>query len=169
MGDTELKVVGPLGRVLGQGETGELWARGTAISSGYFNRPDATMDVFTPDGWFRTGDIARIDAEGYVYIVDRLKDMINVAGEKVYPRDVEEVLHRHPAVADAIVVGVPDLDRGEAVKAFVVRNPGVPCTAEELIASLAEVLAPYKVPGRIEFTEEIPRSPSGKALRRLLQ
>jgi long-chain acyl-CoA synthetase len=163
MGDTELKVVGPAG------SSGELWARGTAIAAGYYKKPEATAAVFTADGWFCTGDVARIDADGYVYIVDRLKDMINVGGEKVYPRDVEEVLHRHPAVADAVVVGVPDEDRGEAVKAYVVRRPGVACTADDLIDALRPVLASYKVPREIEFTEEIPRSPSGKALRRLLR
>jgi long-chain acyl-CoA synthetase len=169
MGDTALKVTCPLGKPLPEGEVGELWAHGTAISAGYFKRPEATAAVFTEDGWFRTGDIARIDADGYVYIVDRIKDMINVGGMKVYPRDVEEVLHRHPAVADAVVIGVPDPDRGEVVKAFVVRRPGVPCTAQELIDTLRPVLAAFKVPREIEFTEEIPRSPSGKALRRLLR
>lgn len=169
MGDTTLKVVGPLGKPLPDGEIGELCAQGTAIFAGYFKRHEATAAVFTEGGWFRTGDIARIDPDGYVYIVDRIKDMINVGGEKVYPRDVEEVLHRHPAVADAVVIGIPDADRGEVVKAYVVRKPGVPCTAEELIETLRPVLAAYKVPREIEFTEEIPRSPSGKALRRLLR
>src|SRR5262249_19871834 len=138
-------------------------------SAGYFHQPEATAAVFTRDGWFRTGDVARIDADGYVYIVDRLKDMVNVAGEKVYPRDVEEVLHRHPAVADAVVVGVPDPDRGEAAKAFVVRKPGTACPAEELIEFLRPALADFKLPRSVEFIEEIPRSPSGKALRRLLR
>jgi long-chain acyl-CoA synthetase len=169
MGDTKLKVVGPRGESLATGAVGELWASGTAISAGYYKRPDATAAVFTPDGWFRTGDIARLDEDGYVHILDRLKDMINVAGEKVYPRDVEEVLHRHPAVADAVVIGIPDPDRGEAVKAYVVRKPDVPCTAEDLLESLRPVLAAFKLPREIEFTEEIPRSPSGKALRRLLR
>src|SRR5262249_34522390 len=88
MGDTRLKVVDPHGRGRPPGEVGELWASGTAVSAGYYKNPEATAAVFTPDGWFRTGDLARIDADGYVHIVDRLKDMINVAGEKVYPRDV---------------------------------------------------------------------------------
>ncbi len=169
MGDTKLKVVAPLGKPLEPGAVGELWAAGTAISAGYYQRPDATAAVFTPDGWFKTGDIARIDETGRVYIVDRLKDMINVAGEKVYPRDVEEVLHRHPAVADAVVIGIPDPDRGEVVKAYIVRKPGVACTPDDLIDFLRPILASYKVPREIEFTEEIPRSPSGKALRRLLR
>ncbi len=163
MGDTRLKVVGPNDETLGVDEVGELWASGTAISAGYYNRPDATAAVFTPDGWFKTGDIARIDADGYVYIADRLKDMINVAGMKVYPRDVEEVLHRHASVADAVVLGVPDLDRGEAVKAYVVLKPGSTCSVDEILDHLRPVLAPFKIPREVEFVSEIPRSPSGKA------
>ena len=139
MGDTELKVVDAEGNALPAGEVGELWARGTAISAGYYRQPEATAAVFTPDGWFKTGDLVRIDDEGYVYIVDRAKDMINVGGEKVYPRDVEELLHRHPAVADAVVVGVPDPDLGEVVKAYVALNPGHVLTADEVIAYLRPV------------------------------
>jgi long-chain acyl-CoA synthetase len=169
MGDTKLKVVGSDGRTLEIGETGELWASGTAISQGYYKKGEATAAVFTRDGWFRTGDIATIDNGGYVYIVDRLKDMINVAGEKVYPRDVEEVLHRHPAVADAVVIGVPDADRGEVVKAYVVRRASTDCSEEDLLEHLRPVLAAFKLPRSIEFLDTIPRSPSGKALRRLLR
>jgi long-chain acyl-CoA synthetase len=169
MDDTRLRVVDAHRRELPAGEVGELWAAGTAISAGYYRKPEATAAVFTPDGWFRTGDIAKVEPDGYVYIVDRLKDMINVGGEKVYPRDVEEVLYRHPAVADAVVIGVPDPDRGEAVKAFVVRKPGTACTPGDLIEFLRPHVAAFKVPREVEFTEEIPRSPSGKALRRLLR
>jgi long-chain acyl-CoA synthetase len=169
MGDTRLMVCDPDGRPLPVGEIGELWAAGTAISPGYYNRPDATAEVFTPDGWFKTGDIVRMDEDGYVYIVDRKKDMINVAGEKVYPRDVEEVLHRHPAVADAVVVGVPDPDRGEVVKAFIALRPGQQLSAEEVVEYLKPQLASYKVPRFVEFVDSIPRSASGKALRRLLR
>jgi long-chain acyl-CoA synthetase len=169
MGDTELKIVDGAGNTLPIGSVGELWARGTAISAGYYRRPDATAEVFLPDGWFRTGDVVRMDEEGYVYIVDRAKDMINVGGEKVYPRDVEEVLHRHPAVADAVVVGVPDVNLGEVVKAYVALKPGCTCTAEEVISFLRSSLASFKLPRQVEFVESVPRSPSGKALRRLLR
>jgi long-chain acyl-CoA synthetase len=110
-----------------------------------------------------------MDQEGYLYIVDRAKDMINVGGAKVYPRDVEEVLHRHPAVADAVVVGIPDLDRGEAVKAYIALKPDHTWTAEEVDAFLRPVLASYKLPKSIEFVDAVPRSASGKALRRLLR
>jgi long-chain acyl-CoA synthetase len=169
MADTELKVVDAAGNALPVGSVGELWARGTAISAGYYRRPEATAEVFLPDGWFRTGDIVRMDEEGYVFIVDRAKDMINVGGEKVYPRDVEEVLHRHPAVADAVIVGVPDHDLGEVVKAYVALKPGRTCSAEEVLAFLKPSLASFKLPKHVEFVASIPRSASGKALRRLLR
>jgi len=169
MGDTELKVAGPAGEPLPSGSTGELWARGTAVAAGYFGRPEATADVFTPDGWFKTGDIVRIDADGYVHIVDRLKDMINVAGEKVYPRDVEELLHRHPAVADAVVVGIADPERGEVVKAVIALKPGCHLSAEQVVEYLRPSLATFKLPRAVDFVETIPRSPSGKALKRLLR
>jgi long-chain acyl-CoA synthetase len=169
MGDTELKVVSPDGETLPAGSTGELWARGTAISAGYFRRPEATAAVFAEDGWFKTGDIVRIDENGYVHIVDRLKDMINVAGEKVYPRDVEELLHRHPAVADAVIVGIPDAERGEVVKAVIVLKTGCRLSCEEVVEYLRPSLASFKLPRAVEFVESIPRSPSGKALKRLLR
>lgn len=169
MGDTELKVVDSAGNTLPAGAVGELWARGTAISAGYYRRPEATAEVFLPGGWFRTGDIVRMDEDGYVFIVDRAKDMINVGGEKVYPRDVEEVLHRYPAVGDAVVVGVPDPNLGEVVKAYVALKPGCTCSAEELIGFLKSSLARFKVPKEVEFVASVPRSPSGKALRRLLR
>jgi long-chain acyl-CoA synthetase len=169
MGDTRLKVVDPEGNTLPLGEVGELWAHGTAISAGYFQQPEATADSFTSDGWFRTGDLAMIDADGYVTIVDRVKDMINVGGEKVYPRDVEEVLHRHPAVADAVVVGIPDPDLGEVVKTLVALNPGQTLSAEEVVAYLRPHLARFKLPRVVEFVDVVPRSASGKALRRLLR
>jgi long-chain acyl-CoA synthetase len=169
MGDTELKVVDRDGKTVPPGAIGELWTRGTAISAGYYRRPDATAEVFLSGGWFRTGDVVRMDEDGYVFIVDRAKDMINVGGEKVYPREVEEVLHRNPAVADAVVVGVPDPDLGEIVKAYVALKPGHTCSAEELIGFLRPSLAPFKLPRCVEFVESVPRSPSGKALRRLLR
>src|SRR5512135_962432 len=169
MGDTRLQVADPLGDPLPVGSVGELLAQGTAISAGYYRRPDETARVLTPDGWFRTGDLVRMDEEGYVYIVDRAKDMINVGGEKVYPREVEEVLHRHPAVADALVVGVPDPDLGEMVKAYIALKPGHAWTADEVIGYLKPALASFKVPRLAEFVEAIPRSASGKALRRLLR
>lgn len=169
MGDTELKVVDAEGKSLPIGSVGELWARGTAISAGYYRQPEATAAVFTPDGWFRTGDLVYLDDQGYVFVVDRAKDMINVGGEKVYPRDVEELVHRHPAVADAVVVGMPDPDLGEVVKLYVALNPGHAWTVDEVIAYLRPSLASFKLPRVVEFVDAVPRSPSGKALRRLLR
>ena len=169
MGDTELQVVSTDGKVLGAGEIGELWARGTAVMLGYWRRPDATAEAITPDGWFKTGDIVRMDSEGYVYIVDRQKDMINVAGEKVYPREVEEVLYAYPGVADATVVGIAHPDKGEVPKAFIVPREGTAIDREEIVAYCRERLASFKIPSEIEFVDEIPRSASGKILRRLLR
>lgn len=169
MGDTELKVVCPEGRTLAVGEVGELWARGTAVSAGYYNRPEATAEVFVADGWFRTGDIVRMDADSYVYIVDRAKDMINVGGEKVYPRDVEEVLFRHPAIADAVVLAAPDPILGEVPRAVIALKPGAELSADELITFLRPELATFKLPRAVEFVSAVPRSASGKALRRMLR
>ncbi|WP_406700980.1 AMP-binding protein [Singulisphaera sp. Ch08] len=169
MGDTVLKVVDAEGQPVPPGSVGELWARGTAIAAGYFGKPEITAEVFTTDGWFKTGDIVKIDEDGYVFIVDRVKDMINVGGEKVYPRDVEEVLHRHPAVADAVVVGVPDPNLGEVVKAYVALKPDHTWTPEGVVDYLRPEVASFKLPRSVEFVAEVPRSVSGKALRRLLR
>jgi len=155
-------------RVLPVGEVGELAVRGPQVMLGYFGQPEETAAVLS-DGWFRTGDIARLDADGYAYIVDRKKDMIDVGGLKVYPRDVEEVLFQHPAVADAAVIGVPDPELGEVVKAFVVRKAGGTVTADELIGFVRERLAHYKAPRTVEFRDSLPRSGVQKVLRRVLR
>jgi long-chain acyl-CoA synthetase len=155
-------------RVLGVNEVGELAVFGPQVMLGYYQQK-AETDLVLADGWFRTGDIARIDADGFAYIVDRKKDMINVGGMKVYPREVEEVLFQHPAVADAAAVGAPDPEHGESVVAFVVKKPGVPVTPEELIAFVRERIAHYKAPRRIEFREQLPRSGVQKVLRRVLR
>jgi long-chain acyl-CoA synthetase len=156
------------GRVLPTGEIGELEVRGPQVMAGYFEQPEETALVF--DGpWLRTGDLARLDADGYAYVVDRKKDMINVSGLKVYPREVEEVLFTHPAVQDAAVVGVPDTAHGEIVKAFVVRKPGTNPSAEELMAYVRERLAHYKAPRSVEFRDSLPRSGVQKVLRRVLR
>jgi len=155
-------------RVLGPNQVGELEVQGPQVMLGYYHQPEETAGVLT-DGWLRTGDIARIDADGYTYIVDRKKDMINVGGMKVYPREVEEILFEHPAVADAAVVGAPDPAHGEVVKAFVVRRPGRTVTAEELIAFVRERIAHYKAPRSVEFRDSLPRSGVQKVLRRVLR
>ena len=151
-----------------QGEEGELWVAGPQVMKGYWNKPDETAKTITEDGWLRTGDIARMDQDGYFYIVDRLKDLIIASGYKVIPREVEEVLFQNPKVQEAVVAGVPDAYRGETVKAFVVLKAGETATADELARWCAERLAPYKVPKQIEFRSELPKTMVGKVLRRVL-
>ena len=136
--------------------------------NGYWNTPDETAKTITEDGWLRTGDIARMDQDGYFYIVDRLKDLIIASGYKVIPREVEEVLFQNPKVQEAVVAGVPDAYRGETVKAFVVLKAGETATADEITKWCAERLAPYKVPKQIEFRSELPKTMVGKVLRRVL-
>jgi len=150
------------------GEAGELLIRGPQVMDGYYNKPDETAQTLR-DGWLHTGDIATIDADGYVAIVDRKKEMIIVSGYNVYPREVEEALAKHPAVLEGAAIGVPHPIKGEEVKAFVVLKPGQVATADELIAFCKEQLAPFKVPKAIEFREALPKTqPVGKILRRQL-
>ncbi len=149
-------------------EAGELCVKGPQVMAGYYHQPEETAAVLQ-DGWFRTGDIAYLDADGYCFIVDRKKDLINVGGMKVYPREVEEVLFQHPAVADAAVVGVPDAELGEVVRAFVVARAGTNPTAEELIQFVRERVAHYKAPRVVEFRNSLPRSGVQKVLRRELR
>ncbi|HYV08322.1 MAG TPA: AMP-binding protein, partial [Thermoplasmata archaeon] len=155
-------------REMPQGESGELAIRGPQVMKGYWNKPEETAEVLR-DGWLLTGDIARMDTDGYFSIVDRKKDMILCSGYNVYPREVEEVLFMHPAVAQAAAIGVPDPYRGETVKAFVVLKAGTTATADEIIAFCRERLASFKVPKQVEFTNELPISLVGKVLRRELR
>jgi acyl-CoA synthetase (AMP-forming)/AMP-acid ligase II len=148
--------------------SGEIVVRGDQVLTGYWNRPEATAEAFR-GGWFHTGDVARMDAEGFVYIVDRKKDMIVSGGENVYPREVEELLFRHAAVAEAAVFGVPDEHWGERVVAAIVARPGVAVTASELDAFCRGQLAGYKRPREWHFVDEIPKNVSGKVLKRELR
>ncbi len=150
------------------GLDGELWLRGPQVMKGYWRHPDETANVITEDGWLRTGDIARVDADGYFYIVDRLKDIIISSGLNIVPHEVEEVLLEHPHVQEAVVAGIPDPQRGETVKAFVVLKAGTEATADELIAFCRERLAAFKVPRYVEFRAELPKTTVGKLLRRVL-
>ncbi len=150
------------------GEDGELWLRGPQVMVGYWNKPEETAKTITPDGWLRTGDIARMDSDGYFYIVDRLKDVIIASGFNIVPREVEEVLFEHPKIQEAVVAGVPDAYRGETVKAYVVLKAGETATSEEIRSFCKERLAPYKVPTQIEFRSELPKTNVGKFLRRVL-
>jgi long-chain acyl-CoA synthetase len=154
-------------REVGPGEPGELCVRGPNLMDGYWQRPDETALVLR-DGWLHTGDIVRMDEDGYLYVVDRKKEMIIVSGFKVYPREVDEVLYEHPAVLEAAAAGVPHPSKGEVVKAFVVLRPGASATAHDLIAHCRKSLAPYKVPVAIAFRSELPKTIVGKVLRRKL-
>jgi long-chain acyl-CoA synthetase len=169
MDDAEIKVVDDEGNTLPHNEQGELCVKGTCVTNGYLNRPDATAEVFDSEGWFHAGDIAYMDEDGYAYIVDRKKDMINVGGEKVFPSEVEDMMLVHPKIRDLVIVGIPDELKGEAPKAFIHLNEGETATLEEIREFCKPRMAPYKVPVAVEFVEEVPRSAAGKALRRLLR
>ncbi len=166
--DTDAKIVDlETGATLPVGHEGELLIRGPQVMLGYWGRPEETAATIK-DGWLHTGDIAKRDADGFFFIVDRKKDMISASGFKVLPREVEEVLFLHPKVQEAVVIGVPDPYRGETVKAFVVPKAGANPTVPELIAFCKLHLASFKVPTQIEFRAELPKSLVGKVLRRVL-
>jgi long-chain acyl-CoA synthetase len=150
------------------GEPGEIIMKGPLIMKGYWNNPTETAGQLR-DGWLYTGDIATRDEEGYLYIVDRKKDMIIAGGFNIYPREIDEVLFKHPKVAEAVSVGIKDPYRGETVKAYIVKRPGETVTAEEIIAFCKERLAPYKVPKFVEFRDALPKSAIGKILRKILR
>jgi long-chain acyl-CoA synthetase len=167
--NTEARIIDPqTGATVPVGERGELAIRGPQVMQGYWRRPDETAKVIQ-DGWLRTGDIGVMDGDGYFAIVDRAKDLIIASGYNIYPREVEEVLIRHPAVQECVVVGVPDEYRGETVRAYVVLKEGMKATPEELIAFCKQDLAVYKVPKQIVFRDELPKSLVGKVLRRVLR
>ena len=154
-----------------------MYIKGPNVMKGYYNKPELTAEVMTPDGWFKTGDIARIDAEGYLFITGRKKDMIIMAGEKVFPREIEEAIKQHPAVLLAAVIGVKDEARGEAPAAFVQLKPEAgqegsglaKPTANELRAFVRERIAPYKAPKEVYFMDQLPMTPTGKVLKRALK
>ncbi|MCU0881602.1 MAG: long-chain-fatty-acid--CoA ligase [Hyphomonadaceae bacterium] len=156
------------GSVCDVGEVGEITMRSTTVMKGYWNRPDATAETVR-DGWLYTGDAGFMDEEGFLYIHDRVKDMIVSGGENIYPAEVENAVFGHPAIADVAVIGIPDDKWGEAVKALVVVKPGASVTADEVIAFTRERIAAYKVPKSVDFITELPRNPSGKVLRRELR
>jgi long-chain acyl-CoA synthetase len=166
--NTLVRIVGENGEDLAPGEVGEIVTSGPQVVSGYWNKPEETEHAI-PGGALHTGDVGVMDADGWFYIVDRKKDQINVSGYKVWPREVEDVLYAHDAVREAAVVGVPDEYRGETVKAFVSLNPGTQADAEALIAFCRERMAAYKYPRQIDFVDELPKTASGKILRRELR
>jgi long-chain acyl-CoA synthetase len=162
----EMKVAGEDGTPLGPGEVGEIWIRGHNVMKGYWRRPDATAEVLTADGWFKTGDMARVDEDGYYYIVDRKKDLIIRGGYNVYPREIEEVLYEHPAVREAAVIGVPHESLGEEVAAAVQVMPDAAVTPEELRDYVKQQVAGYKYPRIVWFVDELPKGPTGKILKK---
>jgi long-chain acyl-CoA synthetase len=167
--NTEAKIVDlTTGEPLPAGQIGELAVRGPQIMDGYWQQPDATAQVLTADGWLMTGDIARMDDDGFFQIISRKKEMILAGKYQVYPRDVEEVLYEHPGVKEAAVVGLTAGENGQRVKAYIVPRPGSKLSKDELIALCKRRLKEYAVPWEIEFREELPKSFVGKVLRRLL-
>lgn len=160
----EALVVGPDGRPAAIGEAGELLVRGPMLMDGYLNKPDASREALA-NGWMQTGDIAFMDAQGWFYVVDRKKDMIIASGFKVWPREVEDVLYRHPAVREAAIVGITDPYRGETVKAYVSLVQGKQATEDELIQQCRTHLTGYKVPRSLEILPELPKTASGKIMR----
>jgi long-chain acyl-CoA synthetase len=166
--NTVSRVVDDSGGELPPGETGEITVRGPMVVPGYWNRPEATA-ASLPGGELRTGDVGFMDESGWFYLVDRKKDMIVASGYKVWPREVEDTLLRHPAVREAAVIGVPDEYRGETVWAYVSLRPGASADEEELIAFCREELAAYKYPRHVEIIDDLPKTPTGKLLRRELR
>jgi long-chain acyl-CoA synthetase len=166
--NTVVRIVGDDGQDLPAGEVGEIVTSGPMVVPGYWNKPEETAHAL-PGGALHTGDVGYMDATGWFYIVDRKKDQINAGGYKVWPREVEDVLYQHEAVREAAVVGVPDAYRGETVKAYVSLRPGQTATAEELIAFCRQQMAAYKYPRQVEFLDELPKTVSGKLLRRELR
>jgi len=150
------------------GEVGEMVVRGPQVMLGYWKNPEETKTALR-SGWLYTGDIAKMDEEGYFTIVDRKKDLIDRAGYKVWPREVEEVLYEHPAIKEAAVIGIPDARTGETVKAFVVLKEGQTATEDDIRSFCKERIASYKVPSVVEFAAELPKTMVGKVLRRALR
>jgi long-chain acyl-CoA synthetase len=166
--EVELRAVDPQGRDLPPGKVGEILVRSPLVMKGYHNLPKASAAAFDGD-WFRTGDAGSIDADGYLYLFDRVKDMIVSGAENIYPAEVESALHDHPGVRECAVIGVPDPRWGEAVKAIVVRAPGTDLDAAALIAFARTRIAGFKVPKSVDFVDTLPRNPSGKILKKDLR
>jgi long-chain acyl-CoA synthetase len=167
--DLELRLVDTDGTDVLAGDPGEIWVRGPNVFLGYWRNPEATARVITPDGWLRTGDVAVTDDDGYLWLVDRVKDVIIVSGFNVFPAEVEEVIGGLTGVSDVAVVGVAHPHTGEAVKAYVVCEPGVHLDEDAVIARCREHLARYKCPTKVLFVDALPRNISGKVLRRVLR
>jgi long-chain acyl-CoA synthetase len=164
----EMRVVDLEGRPVAQGELGEIVIRGHNVMKGYYKRPEATAESIR-NGWFHTGDLAKLDEDGYFFILDRVKDMIIRGGFNVYPREIEEILYGHPAIAEAAVIGVPDATMGEEIRAVVALKPGQEATEQALIDYCKERMASYKYPRSVHFRDSLPKTATGKILKRELK
>jgi acyl-CoA synthetase (AMP-forming)/AMP-acid ligase II len=164
----DVRVVDEEGKDVEVGQVGEVIGKSEAVARAYWEKPEDTAETFI-DGWVHTGDMAVVDEDGYIYIVDRKKDMIISGGENIYPREIEELLYQHPAVLECSVIGIPDDYWGESVKACVVLKPEAKATEEELIQFCKDNLASYKKPRTVDFLDELPKSPQGKILKRELR
>jgi fatty-acyl-CoA synthase len=165
----EIAILDAEGKPVPTGEIGEIAIRGPSVMKGYWNLPDATAGAMPGDGWFKSGDAGYLDADGYLYVHDRMKDMIITGAENVYPAEVENAIYGHPAVAEVAVIGIPSDKWGEEVKAIVAPKPGQQVTEDEIIAWARERIAAFKAPKSVEFIEALPRNASGKILRRTLR
>jgi len=165
---TQIKVMDTAGSEVATGEVGEIWVKADTNMLCYYNLPEATAANLT-DGWVHTGDAGYLDQEGYLYLKDRIKDMVVSGGENIYPVEVENALAKHEAVADVAVIGVPDEKFGEALLAFVVTKPGMSLTADQMIEFCRDKIAGFKIPRQLEIIDELPRNPSGKILKKVLR
>ncbi|NUT92739.1 MAG: long-chain fatty acid--CoA ligase [Saccharothrix sp.] len=166
---TDVRVVGPDLVEVAPGEKGEIVVSGPTVMHGYWHNPAETAQVFGPDGWFHSGDVATPDDDGYITVVDRLKDVIISGGENIYPAEVESALHEHPAIAECTVIGVPDARWGEVGRAVVTVKPGAQASGPEVLAFLRDRLAGYKIPKSVVFVDELPQSATGKLLKKLVR
>ncbi|HTQ20664.1 long-chain fatty acid--CoA ligase [Mycobacterium sp.] len=165
----QMKIVDLHGAEVAQGEVGEIFIRGHNVMKAYWNRPEATAEAIDADGWFHSGDVGKVDEDGYFFIVDRMKDLIIRGGYNVYPREIEEVLYEHPAVREAAVIGIPHDELGEEVAAAVALKEGEQLSADELQAYVKSQVAAYKYPRTIWFVDELPKTPTGKILKRAIE
>jgi long-chain acyl-CoA synthetase len=168
LGSSELRIVSLESEPLAAGEVGEVEFRGPSVIPGYWEDPQATAEAIDADGWLATGDLGYLDDDGYLFLVDRKKELIIRGGYSVYPREVEEALYAHPDVLEAAVIGLPDETLGEEVAAVVVPRPGTAPTAEEIQAWAKERVAAYKYPRRVIFVDALPKGPTGKILKRAI-
>ena len=165
----EFRVVDDEGKDVAPGEPGEIWIRGHNVMKGYWNRPDATAEAIDDEGWFKSGDMGKVDEDGFYYIVDRKKELIIRGGFNVYPREIEEVLYEHPAVREAAVIGLAHDTHGEEVGAAVALHPGAEATEEEIKDYVKARVAPYKYPRVVWFLDELPKGATGKILKRAIE